>query len=172
MSFRVLVGLLGLSLTACGGLSPGDYIVYRIALQPAEQSADCFAGGQVPVNEQDDSSSLFTGATYVLYMGADEVPYLDTGSEVLSGSGEDDAYRFSGDRVDVNFPTDEQRETMTLSIDIELNVDGEVVDGKRVDTQSFECSGPACPDPPNQSCTTTRPFTGGEVSDVDLKHEV
>jgi hypothetical protein len=161
-----------LSLTACGGLSPGDYIVYRIALQPAEQSADCFAAGAVPVNEQDDSSSLFTAATYVLYMGADEVPYLDTGSEVLGGSGDGDAYSFSGESVDVNFPMPEQRETTSLSIEIDLEVDGEVVDGVRVDAQSFECSGPACPDPPDQSCTTTRPFTGGEVADVDLKHEV
>lgn len=173
-SRTILALAMGLSLTACDDFGPGDYIVYRIALQPPELSADCFAGGAVPVNEQDDSSSLFTSATYILYMGADDVPYLDTGAEVMAGSGEVDALSFAGENVDVNFSGDmnETEERTSVSISVDMTVDGELVEGVRTDDTTYNCNGPGCPDPAATQCTTVRPFQGGEVSDVDLKHEV
>jgi hypothetical protein len=165
------------ALTGCSGLEPGDYIVYRIAFQQPQLEAECFAAGAVPVNQQDDSSSVFTAGTFILFMGADETPYLDTGVSVLSGEGSDDEYAFSGSFVDVNYqgPMDEVKQTSANTTDIDMAVDGETVSGTVHQIESFDCtsSDPTmCPDPPSTRCTSTTPFSGGEVEDVDLKHEV
>src|SRR5688572_29462258 len=91
------------ALAGCGGIGPGDYVVYRMAFQQTERSADCYGSTEVPIDDQDDSSSLFEAGTFVLYVAADETPYLDVGEFSLKGSdlgsGE---YKFDGDSVDVS----------------------------------------------------------------------
>ena len=171
---KLLVVAAALSLCACDGLSPGDYLVYRVAFQQPQMSADCFAAGAVPVNEQDDSSSVFTAGTFILYMGADEVPYLDLGTITLAGEGSSDEFTFKGSSVDVNFSGDmnQTRQETRISTTIDLTIDGETISGTVKQSTRTDCSGPECPDPPSTNCTTTTPFVGGEVEDVDLKHEV
>jgi hypothetical protein len=163
-----------LSMTACGGFGPGDYRVYRIAFQQTEQAEDCFATGMIPVDQQDDSSSLFTSGTFVLYVGADETPYLDTGAVTLAGSENGDDYTFAGANVDVSFQGDMQeiRIETRSEMNITLTLDGDVIQGTVQEKTQQSCQGATCPDPPSSSCTQTTPFVGGLVEDVELQHEV
>jgi len=148
--------------------------VYRVAFEQAQLSDDCYGGGAIPVNEQDDSSSLYAPGTVILYMGADEVPYLDLGAFTLAGDGSDDAYTFDGATVDVEFSgaMDETRIELRSATTIKLNIDGAAVEGTWTQKDSSTCTGSLCPDPADSTCTATRRFTGSEVEDVDLKHEV
>lgn len=173
----VLLALLALpALAGCGGIGPGDYLVYRIAFQDTARSADCFSSGQIPVDVQDDSSSLFVSGTFILFVGADDNFYLDIGGATLRGTDSgDQQFVFTGQSVDVNVTGDESdptRTTTTVDTNVTFNVDGAVVDGVFQRSSSFTCTGPACPDPPSSSCTETTPFFGGEVEDVRLEHEV
>lgn len=163
-----------LSTTACGGFGPGDYRVYRIAFQETQLSEDCFSTGMIPVDEQDDSSSLFTSGTFILYVGADETPYLDTGSITLAGSDNGDDYTFAGESVDVTFQGDMQEVRLETrnAMTIDLTLDGKVMDGQVQERIQQSCQGATCPDPPSSSCTQITPFIGGLVEDVELKHEV
>jgi hypothetical protein len=176
-TIRRLLGLLATaSLAGCGGIGPGDYLVYRIAFQETERSADCYATGQIPVDEQDDSSSLYVSGTFILFVGADESFYLDVGGVTLRGVDEgDQRFVFSGGLVDVNVGGDEDDPTTTtkrIDTSVTFNVDGEVVEGVFQRASSSSCTGPNCAEPPSSSCTETTPFVGGEIDDVRLEHEV
>jgi len=176
---RLALGTLALgglitSATACGGFGPGDYRVYRIAFQESQQGEDCYATGMVPVDEQDDSSSLYTSGTFILYVGADDTPYLDTGNITLAGSDDGDSYAFAGASVDVSYQGDMQQTRLETRVDmsIDLTIDGDTMSGEVVEKNQQSCQGTGCPDPPSSSCTRTTPFIGGLVEDVELKHEV
>jgi hypothetical protein len=166
---------LALGSLGCGGIGPGDYVVYRIALQEPVRSDGCYANGQIPVNEQEDTSNQFVAGTWILYVGADDKAYLDLGSTTLQGDESGGTYTFAGQRTDVQYYDDgngniERTETRTVATDVTLNVDGKVVDGAMSSTENFQCSGNNCPEPVN--CTTVTNFVGGEVKDVKLEHEV
>jgi hypothetical protein len=173
----VSLGVLGLAmLPACGGIGPGDYLVYRIAFQETELSTDCYMSGQIPVDQQDDSSSVYVSGTFILFVGADDSYYLDVGGTTLRGVDDgDQRFVFSGSSVDVNVGGDENDPTTTttqIDTTVTFNVDGEVVEGVFQRASSLSCMGPNCPDPPSSSCTETTPFVGGEVDDVRLEHDV
>src|SRR5690606_6642307 len=90
------------ALGGCGGIGPGDYLVYRIAFEETAKSPDCYGAGQVPVDEQDDSRSLYVSGTFILYVGADESYHLDTGGATLRGVDEGDMqFVFTGSSIDV-----------------------------------------------------------------------
>ncbi|MCA9625586.1 MAG: hypothetical protein KC731_41475 [Myxococcales bacterium] len=174
LRFAGAVGAL-VAASSCGGIGPGDYIVYRIAFQESQLSEDCFAPAMIPVDEKDDSSSLFTSGTFILYVGADDTPYLDLGATTLAGTDTGGgAYQFSGDALDVSYQGDMQeiRLENRTSIVVDLTVDGDLIDGQVSETQQQSCSGATCPDPPSSSCTQVTPFVGGRVEDVQLNHEV
>ena len=161
----------------CDGIGPGDYRVYRVAFEQVDLGANCFDSGAIPVDQQDDSSSLFTAGTFVLFVGADETYYLDTGVEALRGTESGDLdFTFSGERTEVVIEGDpmmpDATRTTVTSTTVTFNVDGEVVEGSVQEVQTFTCAGPNCPMNDSTQCTRTAPFIGGEVADVDLKHEV
>lgn len=170
----VVAGGLALSATGCGGFGPGDYRVYRIAFQQSQQSEDCFATGMIPPDQQDDSSSLFTSGTFILYVGADDTPYLDTGNVTLAGTENGDDYTFSGASVDVSYQGDmqETRIEFRTEMNVSLTLDGDTISGEVQQRTVQSCQGAACPDPPSSSCTQVTPFIGGLVEDVELQHEV
>ncbi len=161
----------------CGGIGPGDYRVYRVAFEKVELAANCFESGAVPVDQQDDTSSLFQSGTFVLFVGADETFYLDTGTQALRGTetGEED-FTFSGESTDVDIigdpMTPDATRTTVTTTSVTFNVEGQVVEGRVQEDVNFSCEGPACPDPSSSSCTRSSNFVGGEVADVQLKHEV
>lgn len=84
---------------ACGGLGPGDALIYRVAYGPGQLGADCLAGASPGPGA--DSTTFHEAGTLLLYFDADGVPWLDTGRAVLVGSAEGDGYRFAGERVEV-----------------------------------------------------------------------
>lgn len=163
-------------LVGCDELGPGDYRVYRVAFEQVTLAANCFDSGAVPVDQQDDSSSLFVSGTYVLFVGADDTYYLDTGTEALRGSGSGESFTFTGQSTTVDIEGDpmmpEATRTTTVKTDVTFSISGEVVEGDVQEDVNFSCEGPSCGMPSSTSCTRSAPFVGGEVSDVELKHEV
>lgn len=175
---KPLLALAALSLfTGCDGIGPGDYRVYRVAFEQVDLAANCFDSGAVPVDQQDDSSSLFQSGTFVLFVGADETFYLDTGVQALRGaeSGEED-FTFSGENTSVEIEGDpmmpDATRTTVTTTKVLFNVEGEVVEGSVEENVDFSCEGMFCPDPASTSCTRSAPFIGGEIADVELEHEV
>jgi hypothetical protein len=171
----MLLGALALAISACGGIGPGDYVVYRIAFQEPNRSEGCYANGQIPVNEQQDTSNQFIADTWILYVGANDKAYLDLGSTTLQGDESGGTYTFAGQSTDVEQYDDgnggvERTETRTLATDVTFNVDGKVADGVMNQTENFQCSGNNCPEPIN--CTTVTNFVGGQVKDVKLEHQL
>lgn len=103
----VAMGAALFSAASCGGLSPGDHVFYRLALDATESAPTCYDDDKVPDSVKDDTTTLRGGATFVLYVTGDEKVALDTGSVVLSGTTTDTGYKFSGNAVNVNYPAGE-----------------------------------------------------------------
>jgi len=152
----------------CGGIGPGDYIMYRVAVSTSKPGKDC----DVSENIKSDSSTFKASNTFYLYAGAEDAYFLDTGEVTLEGAEEDDGYKFSGKTVDVEFLGGAQTDkvTQTTAVTIEMVVDGAAVSGKITSKASltYACTGPC---PTNESCTQTSTFVGTEVEDVDLEHD-
>lgn len=158
----------------CGGVSPGEYVFYRVAGTEAVESAGCYGTPEVPPNHASDSSTIYGSGTFILYAGTDTNIYLDTGKDTLQGAETDSGYSFAGKSVNVEFTPEDGsgiKETTTVAVTITLNVDGKTVTGSSVKKTSYKCSGNGCPDP-KPTCTETTNFIGTEVDDVDLKHDV
>ncbi|WP_437537548.1 hypothetical protein WME79_18505 [Sorangium sp. So ce726] len=89
---------------SCGGLSAGDYVVYRVALEAPEQEPGCFPEDRPSLAEKYDATTFRNGQTLLLYLPTDDAAMLDTGGLVLRGSTDDDPYTFTGESEDVDFP--------------------------------------------------------------------
>lgn len=159
--------------SACEDFGPGDYLVYRVAFEQQARSGGCF-GGQPPPDEGADTSTELTPDTWILYMGADDTPYLDIGTTTLRGKQGGGQYTFDGQRVDVSIADDgmgnTQTLTDTLTTHVVITLDGTSIEGTFEQTEDRQCSGTGCPEPFN--CTTTKKLVGSEVDDVELEHEV
>jgi hypothetical protein len=86
------------------GLSAGDHVFYRLALDATESEASCYPDDEIPNSVKDDTTTLRGGATFILYVTGDEEVALDTGSLVLPGTATDNGYKFSGNAVNVTYP--------------------------------------------------------------------
>ncbi len=168
--------LLAAASSGCGGISPGDYLIYRVALSKPALSPECFADGMVPPNEAEDTSTLRNSGAMILYAGADDRYFLDFGTGTVEGTRLGDDFTFSARDFDVTIdgPMNEIRQTQEDIISIEFTLDGELIDGTLRNTQNTSCEGPmgSCPMPSNTSCTQTSGFVGTEVHDVDIEHDV
>ncbi|WP_438020431.1 hypothetical protein WMF18_15750 [Sorangium sp. So ce315] len=117
---------------SCGGLSAGDYAVYRIAVEASDESYGCFPGDRPPLAEAYDATTFRSGQTLLLYLTTDDEAMLDIGGLVLSGSTKDDPYTFAGVTEDVDFPfsamvTDSDRDGISDAIDpfVDADKDGD-----------------------------------------------
>jgi hypothetical protein len=159
------------------GVQPGDTVVYRIAYAAPELASSCY-GGAIPVNQQNDGSTLRKSATVVLYAGGSDQLYLDTGDTVLEGSAADKVYTFDGKQVNIEFtqPNGQgAKVTKTVTTHVEMTVDSEAVTGTRTDKEAQKCAGGAfgeCNPFPTASCTETMDFVGTQVDNVDIKHDI
>lgn len=118
---------------SCGGLSAGDYAVYRIAVEASEASYGCFPDDRPPLAEAYDATTFRTGQTLLLYLTSDDEAMLDLGGLVLSGSTKDDPYTFAGVTEDVDFPfgavvTDADRDGIADVIDPFVDADKDGVE--------------------------------------------
>jgi hypothetical protein len=166
-------GFAALCANACGGIEPGDYVVYRVAFENESRSPNCY-GGTPPPDEGQDTSTELTPDTWILYVGPDNKPYLDIGTTTLRGELRGDEYQFDGQRVDVSINDDGMGNTQTITTSttthVGIIVNGASIKGSYEQTQLVQCSGNGCPEPTD--CTTTRALIGSEVEDVELQHEV
>lgn len=161
-----LVAALGVA--GCGGIGPGDYVIYRVAMGSAKNGGDCAPDD----NTKSDSSTFRTSSTFILYGGPDDAFYLDTGTTTVSGVEEGDGYKFTGKSVDVQFAANGDKSTHEEDTTITMAVDGAAVNGSiRTTTRdSYACVDPnQCPT--DMACTRTVPFVGAEVEDVNLEHD-
>ena len=165
---------IGALMLGCGGVSPGDYVIYRVALSDAKRGSSCYPDKKIPPNEKSDSDSFLASTDFILYAGPDDNFYLDTGSATLEGTGDADVYTFVGKTVDVEYASSDgtgDKITTTDTTTIQMTVDGKAVTGTVSEKVSITCRGNNCGDA-IPSCTTTTNFVGTEVDDVELKHEV
>jgi hypothetical protein len=174
------IGFTGLTVAACDSVEPGDYVVYRVAETSSSLSDGCFwQYDGAHANVRDDSSSLRTSATFVLYVGAEEQYDLDIGPVTLDGAleGESDAgedYAFEGKSVDVEWDNPNgsgARRIATVKTSVDMSVDGELVVGTIEVKHTWACEGTGCGELPPE-CVETIDFVGTEVEDVQLEHEV
>jgi hypothetical protein len=103
-TFALAAAAMGVS--ACDGMSAGDYSVYRVSLEAAEYGDSCFSEtGSALASIAEDSTNLRNGATFIFYLSEGDVPMLDTGSLVLEGEDRGaDTFKFKGEIVDVEVP--------------------------------------------------------------------
>jgi len=167
-------------LPSCSGIEPGDYVVYRIAATSPKMSSGCFAGGAVPWNLQNDSTTIRTNGLFILYAGQeDDAFFLDIGATTLDGVYEGDAdagdlYAFEGRTVDIDYSCSDgsgDKRTTTVKTTVDMYIDGAATSGEMAATASYGCIGESCGEP-IPSCTVTVEFVGTEVEDVELDHNI
>ena len=177
-----LIGTLAITMgvVACDTMEPGDYVVYRVASTSSELSDGCYWQYQgADANVRHDSSTLKASGTFVMYAGVEEARYLDVGSVTLDGEytgdgAEGEDFEFTGRTVDIEFDNPDgtgSKRTTTITTEVEMTVDGELVFGEVKTTTSWACEGSTCGELP-PSCTETVEFVGTEVEDVSLEHDV
>lgn len=169
-----VAALLGTMFAGCGGLSPGEYVVYQVASTEQTQSDGCYQNSIVPPDVAFDSSSFRDGFTFVLFAGPEDTYFLDADDDILEGTADGDVYSFEGESVNVEFSgpdgTGDKYES-TSKTSVEITVDGSLVSGTVRTRTTERCTGTTCnPLPPD--CSRTAEFVGIEVNDVKLKHDV
>jgi hypothetical protein len=191
----VLFGLGLLSVSAasagCGGMAPGDYIIYKVSASQPTQSASCYFPLEgPPPNDKSDSETGRYNALVTLTAGPDDAFYLDVGDvgeligitnvTTIAGVATDDGYTFNQKNVNVEYAgpnggdVTKARYTTTDVVDVVVTVDGNSISGTATWSHSEKCSNSAdcAATPPKPTCKTTTSFAGSELQDVELQHEV
>jgi hypothetical protein len=169
-----ILGTLAFTLTAplvgCGGIEPGDYVVYRVATSSGKLSGDC---ANNDLDTKSDSTTLLGPGTWVLYAGLEETFYLDVGGSTLEGTAADDVYTFAGKQTDIEYSLPNgggDKTTSTKTTSVEVTIDGAAVTGTYADKLALKCVGAGCGGLVDYTCTTTQSFVGTEVEDVELDY--
>jgi hypothetical protein len=172
--------VLTMGAAACDSVEPGDYVVYRVASTSEKLSDGCYWQYMgADANVRNDTSTLQSSSTFVLYRGVETDHYLDTGDVTLEGELKGDTdlgeeYEFEGKTVDVEWDDPNgagAKRTTTTVTEVEMTVDGELAFGEVKIKTSWSCNGQGCGEVP-PSCTQTIEFVGTEVEDVNLEHDV
>ena len=190
MSLRAMAALGGLlCLSACDGVAPGEYVVYRVGFNQASLGADCYADGEIPENIANDSSTFLAAGTLIVYRAPDASVYLDNGAVVMAGTDlGKGSMSFSGASIDVEkyegyggYTTyygstyggvDPKTLTTELSTSIQLTLDSKGITGTETTTSKQACQGKGCEDFDTYSCTGTSTFVGTEVKDADIEYQL
>ena len=168
-----------LSLGCSSSISPGEYKIYRVAIDTTgAKSSGCYPDGKIPGAVKASSNDLRASATWEIYAGTTDAQQffleMDGGKSTLEGTYSDKLYSFETTNVAVEWsPADGTgyKYTKTDRISVDVTVDGKTITGSVTSTHSEKCSGDKCPKVP-ESCSETLDFTGTEVEDVELKHDV
>lgn len=165
--------------TGCG-VSPGDYIVYRVNVGASTFSDACFGDDGPPDDIADDSNSYRDPQTWVVYFAAGDEIVLDAAGAALRGEETGDGFEFVADQIDVSYVGIDQQEARVneqTTITVTMNTDGDAVAGDIVAVTKFECdfltaapSPGLCSEVPD--CTQTNMFSGVKLDDVRLEEGV
>jgi hypothetical protein len=184
MARRLFQGVAAFALvlsTGCGGVSPGDYIVYRVNVGVETLNDACYFPAEMPPEDvAQDSSSFRSSQTWVIYFAAGDETVLDAAGVALRGDKGGDGFEFSADQIDVSYVGIDQQEakiTAQTTIFVAMNTDGDAVDGTITSTTKTSCdfltaapSTGLCEQVPD--CVGTRPFSGVKLDGVNLKEVV
>ncbi len=184
MARRLLQGAAAFALllsTGCGGVSPGDYIVYRVNVGTESLTEACYFPDETPPEDvAQDSNSFRNSQTWVIYFAAGDETVLDAAGVAMRGDKGGDGFEFSADQIDVSYVGIDQQEakiTAQTTIFVAMNTDGDAVDGTITSTTKTSCdfltaapSTGLCEQVPD--CVGTRPFAGVKLDDVNLKEVV
>jgi hypothetical protein len=170
----VALGLASL-VAGCGNaLKPGDYRIYKMEFQAGTKSTGCFPVTGADPNTKSDSDTTLASATWVMTTDSSGNYFLDLGGSTLQGKETDTGIGFTATKVDVEYDMDDvtqTKRTATISVEIDVTLDGKSIGGTGVTTSSFTCSGMTCTTA-IPSCTVTQLFSGTEVDEVDLQYTV
>lgn len=174
--------VLGAAGLGCGGIGPGDYVLFRVGFSEQEKKTKgCYGpSGAVPANEGSDKTNFRGSSLFIIYGatedGEDKL-FLDTGETTIDGYEEAGGFIFTGNSTDVDFTEVNgagDKHTTTNKLLIELTIDGASMVGSAESTVKQTCSGTTCdltlPAPIN--CVTTTTFVGTEIEDVELHHDI
>lgn len=181
LSCSAVLASVGLSALGCGSsISPGDYKLYRVAVdKTGAKSAGCYPDSKIPDAVKLSSNDVRESQTWEIYAGTQDPAQffleIDSGKETLEGSQADSTYTFETTQIDVTFdPPDGTgyKHTKTDRLTIDVTVDGKTISGSVTSTHSEKCSGgDKCPKVP-VACSETSDYTGTEVDDVQLRHDL
>lgn len=168
MARGAVIGALGAFSMGCGGIEPGDYVIYRVALEETSLSGDCVSDDP---NDKDDSDSFLESGTFILYAGLEDTFYLDLGESTLEGTLEGDIYSFAGERRDINFTgiNDSDKVTSTDRTNVEATVDGESMSGSFTTKATVTCAG-TCTGFEKTTCSSSTSFVGTEIEEITLEY--
>lgn len=173
-AFLAGVGVLALG---CGSsISPGDYKLYRVAIdKTGAKSAGCYPDSKIPDAVKQSSDDMRESQTWEIYAGTQDPAQffleIDSGKETLEGSLADKTYTFETTKIDVALDPPYKR-TKTDRLTIDVTVDGKTIRGSVTSTHSEKCSGgDQCPKV-SVTCSQTSDYDGTEVDDVQLRHDL
>jgi hypothetical protein len=168
----ILVGALGV--TGCG-ISPGDYVIYRVTPGTTDQNAGCYYPDTEPApNVESDSSTVRATGTWFIYASINDAFYLDDGQNTLEGVATDTGYQFTGKTVNVQYDIPDgtgSKRTVTDSFTVSIVTDGDAISGSNVAKTTYGCAGTTCGDK-IPSCTKTTDFVGTHVDEIQLNHDL
>lgn len=168
----LLAGALGV--TGCG-ISPGDYVIYRVSPGVTEETSGCFFPETDPPPDQaSDSTTVRESGTWIIYASINDAFYLDSGKNTLEGVATDTGYQFTGKEVDIQYDMPDgtgSKRTTTDAYTIDIIVDGDAISGKSVWKTTYGCAGMTCGDK-IPSCSRTTEFVGTHVDEIQLNHDL
>lgn len=168
----VIAGAVGV--TGCG-ISPGDYVMYRVSPSVTDETSGCYyPETDPPPNELSDSTTVRASSTWIIYASINDAFYLDSGTNTLEGVATDTGYQFTGKKVDVQYDVPDgtgSKRTTTDSFTIDIITDGDAISGTSTWKTTYGCAGTTCGDK-LPSCTRTTDFVGTHVEEIQLNHDL
>jgi hypothetical protein len=166
MSLPLFVALLA---GACAPSGGGTY--FAVDLLQTSLGESCAIGP----NLADDRSTFLQNDTFVFYSGPEDTHYLDVGSTTLAGAKTDSGFTFRGESLDIEFPTGEIKQSVTLvqTISWEPDGTGAWVTGTITVSrgESYSCDAAVGQCPSSSECTSTTPFNARRIDGVGFEHD-
>jgi len=177
MRSELALAALALGTTACTGVGPGDYRVFRVGIGAVEVSPECFfPDEEVPEDIASDNNTFFAPETMVMFYGAGDRMLLDAQGVSYEGESGGDGFVFTAYDIDVDYvgiDNNEAQVTITTEAVVNMKVSGDAVSGDFTATDVYRCefltatpSPGLCQDTP--ACIRRALFSGVEIDDVDI----
>lgn len=177
MRSEALLVALAFGSTACSGVGPGDYRVFRVGISALEVSPECyFPDEEPPADVASDSNTFFAPDTMVMWYGAGDRMLLDAQGISYEGQTGGDGFIFTAYDVDVSYvgiDNNEAQVSITTEAIVNMNVSGDAVSGDFTSTDIYRCefltatpSPGLCQNTPD--CVRRALFSGVEIDDVDV----
>jgi hypothetical protein len=155
-----------------GGCAPsGGGTYFAVDLLQTSLGESCAIGP----NLADDRSTFLQNDTFVFYSGPEDAVYLDIGSTTLGGAKTEDGFEFRGESLDIEFPTGEIKQSVTLVQTISWKPDASgawvtgIISSSRGESYSCDAAVGQCPS--SSECTSTTPFNARRIDGVGFEHD-